>query len=393
MYILIDWGQGQINHKKVCEINNELKNRGLLTWLDEERMTGNVQEKMTMGIDDSTIVVTFITQNYMDKVNGKNAGDNCKLEFRYCCSRKTSSKMLAVVMEAGVRATNKWSGAVGMNLGGELYVDMADDQHLESDKIDELYNRIIAMTGEPLKGLFDHLIESVLKDFPLIESLEFPQSPTSPISQVNTSLNNVNLNNNNNSNDIDEAGNNQINEMISWFVNSAGLVPKAAEKIANLVFNMDIGRIDRLARKIKRNRDFLKKFEIDEDDEEDIIAALEKESNVDTPTKSLVSPTITPTITPSDKKKEGSQLPDIVPRTTSTAQSSTTKTANLLVGTSPVQISGAIGSGSTINGIYEPSGEFYEGVTVYRKRGDPLKWLEYGMNSKIYIFYYISLNF
>lgn len=76
-------------------------------------MNGNVQEKMTSGIDNSLIVIVFITRNYMEKVDGKNAGDNCKLEFRYSCLRKKSTAMLAVVMDPNFRNTSDWSPTIG----------------------------------------------------------------------------------------------------------------------------------------------------------------------------------------------------------------------------------------------------------------------------------------
>ena len=52
-------------------------------------------------------------------------------------------------------------------------------------------------------------------------------------------------------------------------------------------------------------------------------------------------------------------------------------------GTSPIQISGfASTSRSSANGIYDPTDEVHAGVTVYRKRGDPDQWLEYGGGGK-----------
>ena len=44
----------------------------------------------------------------------------------------------------------------------------------------------------------------------------------------------------------------------------------------------------------------------------------------------------------------------------------------------PVDIRGTFGpSASSINGIYEPTPEVCGGWPVYRKQGDPDKWLEY----------------
>ena len=44
----------------------------------------------------------------------------------------------------------------------------------------------------------------------------------------------------------------------------------------------------------------------------------------------------------------------------------------------PVDVRGATGpSASSINGVYEPTNEICGGWPVYRKQGDPDKWLEY----------------
>ena len=49
-----------------------------------------------------------------------------------------------------------------------------------------------------------------------------------------------------------------------------------------------------------------------------------------------------------------------------------------IAGLNSVRISGATGANATsVNGIYEPTEEVSNGVTIYRKVGDPNKWLEY----------------
>ena len=68
----------------------------------------------------------------MEKVNGTNAGDNCKLEFNYAARVKTKVKMIAVVFDPYCKITSNWTGTVGMILGGELYVDFADDKNFDS---------------------------------------------------------------------------------------------------------------------------------------------------------------------------------------------------------------------------------------------------------------------
>ena len=118
------------NHARVKQINTRLKQAGLRTWLDAERMDGDIAQAMTRAIDKSAVVVCFVTQNYMRKVGGqgpKGLGDSCKLEFDYSRNRKGVECMVTVVMEARCRNTREWDGPVGGYLGGRLYIDLTDD--------------------------------------------------------------------------------------------------------------------------------------------------------------------------------------------------------------------------------------------------------------------------
>ena len=97
-------------------------------------MRGEINEKMAEGIDSSKVVVTFITQRYMEKVTGKGAAgkdDNCKFEFDYSLRRKGVDFILPVVMEPSCRNTSQWPGVVGGKLGGILYVDLNSDDEAD----------------------------------------------------------------------------------------------------------------------------------------------------------------------------------------------------------------------------------------------------------------------
>ena len=125
-----NWGDddsGRDNHQRVDVIKNELKARGYKTWFDAEKMTGNIDQKMAQGIAQTKGVIVFITQKYHEKVNDKNAGDNCQKEFMYASRKKTRLNVVAVVMETCMRDTSTWSGLVDFYLGGEMYVDMSGD--------------------------------------------------------------------------------------------------------------------------------------------------------------------------------------------------------------------------------------------------------------------------
>lgn len=121
-----NWGKDNVNHKAVVEIVHALQALGVNVWIDEEMMTGRIQQKMTEGIDDSESVLVFITYEYINKCSGKGPNgdkDNCLKEFDYADRRKGSSKFVVVVMEEAMTDTSKWFGPVGSSLGGQLYIN------------------------------------------------------------------------------------------------------------------------------------------------------------------------------------------------------------------------------------------------------------------------------
>lgn len=150
VFITHDWGidaAGRNNHDRVGQINAGLKSVGLTTWFDSEKMTGNVKDKMTEGIDNATVIVVCITKRYVEKVAQKqNAEDNCKLEFNYAANRKTATMMVPVVMEQRMAKTAGWEGSVGLVLGTELYVDLwgdLDDPQYFKTAISNLHREVL----------------------------------------------------------------------------------------------------------------------------------------------------------------------------------------------------------------------------------------------------------
>ena len=135
IFLSHNWGEdesGRDNHERVSLINRELQKMGYQTWFDVEDMRGGVVEKMSQGIEQSKGVIVFITRRYHEKVNGMNASDNCQLEFNYASRKKTRLKMVAVVMESCMVDTNRWTGSIGMHLGGEMFVEMSGDLNNKS---------------------------------------------------------------------------------------------------------------------------------------------------------------------------------------------------------------------------------------------------------------------
>ena len=108
------------NHVRVARVNAALKARGLATWFDDDCMVGQIADQMSSGIQRSATVAVFITQAYLEKVNGDDPKDNCKKEFRFATQKK-AGRLIAVPMEAACESPDHWGnvghGTVGLELG------------------------------------------------------------------------------------------------------------------------------------------------------------------------------------------------------------------------------------------------------------------------------------
>ena len=158
VFLSHNWGNdeyGRNNHQRVSFINEELKARGYKTWFDVEKLTGNIDEKMARGIEQTEGVIVFITKRYYEKVNGTNARDNCQKEFQHASNIKTRAKMVPVVMEKLMCDSTPWVGLVGINLGSEMYVDMSGDIENEtylSQKMELLSKELQLKEIHPTQG-------------------------------------------------------------------------------------------------------------------------------------------------------------------------------------------------------------------------------------------------
>ena len=106
-------------------INDAIKARGVIPWFDEERMSGDTRQKMVDGIENSDIIVVFITEAYRDKVNQGDGRDNCLFEFKYAFEQKGPKVMIPVVMEPCMRSARELTGLLGASLSAHLYIDFS----------------------------------------------------------------------------------------------------------------------------------------------------------------------------------------------------------------------------------------------------------------------------
>jgi TIR domain len=150
-FLTHNWGDGSVNHERVKQIWHALKSMGLNLWFDEERMSGaNVIQEVISGIDQSDVVVVFVTTTFCQKVN-KPDYDNCKIEFMYAVNRMLSS-MVAVPLDEDVLNPQSWIGPVGAILGCNLYpAKFWDNGAITPQRpefvvqVQKLYDRIVSL--------------------------------------------------------------------------------------------------------------------------------------------------------------------------------------------------------------------------------------------------------
>jgi hypothetical protein len=132
----------------VKRINEAIQKQGIDTWFDEERMSGDTRQQMVEGIENSDVIVVFITDAYRNKINSGNGRDNCLFEFKHAFEQKGPEVMIPVVMESGMRNARDWTGRLGAALSTHLYIDFSsvftDDAAFDA-KVSELVSRIGAL--------------------------------------------------------------------------------------------------------------------------------------------------------------------------------------------------------------------------------------------------------
>ena len=103
---------------------------------------------MVEGIENSDVIVVFITETYRDKVNQIDGRDNCLFEFKHAFEQKGPEVMIPVVMEPGMRNAREWKGLLGAALSSHLYVDFSSaftDDAIFDAKVNELVSSINAL--------------------------------------------------------------------------------------------------------------------------------------------------------------------------------------------------------------------------------------------------------
>ncbi|GBG33918.1 Ankyrin repeat and KH domain-containing protein 1 [Hondaea fermentalgiana] len=121
-FLTHDWGEDGANHEVVSSVNARIRDAGKVTWFDGDRLSGNIIQQITEGIENSRKVVVFITERYMHKLQG-DGEDYCKDEFLAATRVRKSRNMISVIVDPTMLDTSLWRGPLQLKLGGNLYID------------------------------------------------------------------------------------------------------------------------------------------------------------------------------------------------------------------------------------------------------------------------------
>eukprot|EP00794_Sanderia_malayensis_P018430 gene18430-20280_t len=119
---------------QVLRIKKELKKLGYKTWMDVDKMHGDLNERMAEAVEGAAVVVVFMTQKYEES-------HNCKKELNYADDKR--KKIVPVKLEPKYKP----SKALGLIVAGKLYTVFSGESQFESNFAD-LRKEIDAALGK-----------------------------------------------------------------------------------------------------------------------------------------------------------------------------------------------------------------------------------------------------
>jgi hypothetical protein len=108
VYLAHDWDSR--NFVRVQAFNHMLKEKNLITWCSEEELPCDYQDSINTAIDNTRVVVVFITKPYVDRISSTTTANKnaTKLEFGYACRRKGPQRMIAVILDECCADPTQW---------------------------------------------------------------------------------------------------------------------------------------------------------------------------------------------------------------------------------------------------------------------------------------------
>lgn len=130
-----------------------MKSRGLFTWIDDERIVNEIDNRIINGIKHSECMLVFVTETYVKKLNSSNHLDWCKREFHYGFKKLTPERMIFIVLDKSMKDPEKWADSMIFNLSSSfLYFDL-------SDIFEAPYNLSNKRVKKKMKQLYKKIVE------------------------------------------------------------------------------------------------------------------------------------------------------------------------------------------------------------------------------------------
>ena len=118
----------------VLQIKDQLEEFGYNTWMDIDKMHGNIYAKMAEGVENSKIIIVCMSTKY-------ECSKNCNSELHY--AQDNNRKIIPIKVEAGYRPKS----ALGLITAGKIYVDFSDPAKFD-DNMKLLRNEIDEHLGD-----------------------------------------------------------------------------------------------------------------------------------------------------------------------------------------------------------------------------------------------------
>jgi hypothetical protein len=124
VFLSHDWGQDNVNHKKVKYIASLLETRDLKPWFDDSNITGNM--RVADAIRKSQCFVIFLTSEYNEMIKrGYEDKSWCYWEFSCACYALSPMNILVVVLEEEMTKRQTWAPALQFITASSLYFDLS----------------------------------------------------------------------------------------------------------------------------------------------------------------------------------------------------------------------------------------------------------------------------
>ncbi|GBG31758.1 Hypothetical Protein FCC1311_079832, partial [Hondaea fermentalgiana] len=100
----------------------KLRHANKVTWFDEDRLSCEIVQQITQGLENSCNVVVHFMERCMDKLQSDNE-NFCKEDFLAAARVRKTRNTIAVVVDPAMLVTSVWRGPLQLKLGGHLYID------------------------------------------------------------------------------------------------------------------------------------------------------------------------------------------------------------------------------------------------------------------------------